>query len=211
MVAALLACAWWLQGRAPRAAKPPAHHGARAFGAILSPWAMGLMMGTLWLGSQWCAARGWPAAWVAAGHLGLMATLPGLLSRPAQVLRTRGQGHEPVTLALLAIGGAVVLVANHPIGGMLGMALQAAAWALGMAAPPAPGTRGASPLWSLGGPVLLLLVGVHSPTAGPQALQWAQALVGLLALVALLSRLRWPGRPVRPLPDPPASSWRSAT
>lgn len=198
--------------RPPReAADPPS---ATALAArVLPTTAMGLMMGSMWLSGQWCATAGWSPASMVLLHVALMALLPLLLQAPAQALHTHAVWRDALPLALLALGGGCALLSGTAGGAMLGMALQVLAWALcPRAADPRPqnGTAQAARLWraasqasvgalALGGPLLLLLVGWLSPTAGPAALHGAQALLGALALAALLPSLWRLGRHTRPL------------
>lgn len=186
--------------------------------AQLPTTAMGLMMGTLWLSSQWCATAGWPAPVWLAMHVALMVLLPVLLRGPAQALQAHPFWREALPLALLALGGACVLASASPTGWMLGMALQVLAWVLGRSArlsrtaaahatPATTGVSCAGPLTialALCGPLLLGLVGTLSTTAGPQALHHAQAGLGALALLALL-HLWWRSTRI-PLPWSPTPS-----
>jgi len=185
---------------------------------LLAPSAMGLMMGALWLGDAWCAGLGWSPEHMVWAHLGLMAGLPAVVA-----LSLRGRPHEAglsehhahIGAALMALG-ALMLLGNTALHGLLGMGLPSLAWALhcarhGMA--PVAHALGARvwPVWTLRwlalllGPGLLLGVGVASPHWGPAAMQAALAtLGGLAALWLALSAWHPPvGRPTwvaAPLP-----------
>lgn len=167
--------------------------------------AMGLMMGTLWLSSQWCATAGWPPNTLVAVHVACMLVLPALLQRPRAALQRQPAWRHGLPLALLALGGLVLAASATASGWMAGMVLQALAWALtpaaGTAQNPAPSActrdkavaghdclphRLLTFALALGGPLLLWWVGLLSPTTGPDALHGAQALLGALALAALL-------------------------
>lgn len=237
LLATALAWALWAEALTPCAPPPHRHLNGEPVGAAGSPdagltppprthglgseplgtlaaralpaTAMGLMMGTLWLSSQWCATAGWPApAWVAL-HVALMTLLPVLLGPAAQALQAHPIGREALPLGLLALGGACVLASASPTGWMLGMALQAVAASIGRASPCVLATRtNGLPLTgalALGGPLLLALVGTLSATAGPQALHLAQAGLGALALLALLPLLWRRIRATPPWSPPPST------
>jgi hypothetical protein len=165
---------------------------------------MGLMMGTLWLSSKWFASAGWPPLALLGAHVAAMLVLPPLLARPRRALQAHATGREAVPLALLALGGLSLATAAEAPGWMLGMALQAIAWAL---TPACAGPRTTPGLaLALCGPLLLWAVGLLSPTTGPDALHGAQALLGALALAAL-APLLWRGaRRALALPQPPSTS-----
>jgi hypothetical protein len=165
---------------------------------LLSTTAMGLMMGSLWLSSQWCASARWPAAhWVGA-HLAFMLLMPLLMRGPARHLQAHPRTRQALPLLLQALGGACLLASQTPAGWMLGMALQALAWALSLAGQNVTTSRPAPTGWALLGP-LLLLVGAFSTTSGPLALHSALAVLGALALLTLWP-LVWRGpRHGRPL------------
>lgn len=163
-------------------------HGAAA---LLPQTAMGLMMGSLWLSSSWCAMAGLPPATVVGFHVLLMAVLPAIASwwrLPPQWPQWAAQA-LPLTLVL---AGSIVLQLGKGVAhGATGMALLALAWALACALPGAPSHAGLVPRTArhcaaLAGPALLLAVGWWSPTLGPQALQAAYGLLGAGALLALL-------------------------
>lgn len=187
--------------------------------------AMGLMMGTLWLSSQWCATAGWPPHALVAVHATGMLVLPALLQRPRSALQRQPVWSHGLPLALLALGGLVLSVSATASGWMAGMALQALAWALapaggtGLNPSPSAGTvnnrrtgdkslphRLLAFALALGGPLLLWLVGQLSPTTGPGALHGAQALLGALALAALLPWLWRGARRARLLHPQPLTS-----
>jgi hypothetical protein len=152
--------------------------------------AMGLMMGSLWLNNVWCNAAGWSSTEVVLMHLGLMGAMPTL----AALVRPQGRrlwltdaGAARLPLVLLVCGTTLLLGAANLVLGLAGMGLLAAAWSLN----PPGGTH--RPWPALAGPVLLLAVGWHSPTAGPLAQQWAYGAVGAAALTLLMfSWLRQP-------------------
>lgn len=192
---------------------PPRHTLTTLAAQTLPASAMGLMMGSLWLSGQWCATTGWPASSMVLLHVAFMVLLPTLLRGSAHALQSRPVWRDTLPLALLVLGGACVLFGTTPVSWMLGMALQAVAWALQqreqtIAAPsdvaltpqsPATNRSRASVMTRvlpMCGPLLLVLVGLLSPTWGPAALHSAQALLGALALAALLPPVwRWLHRP----------------
>lgn len=159
----------------------------RRMASGLPQTAMGLMMGSLGLGSAWCVSAGWSTTTVMGLHLLLMAALPGLVRLdfiPRQMPPTVAR---LLPLALVMAGGWLLWMALSPANGLVGMLLLALAWAL----PDPDGSATHRPLigaalrWApLGGPVLLMAVGVLSPTWGPQAL--ALAYGGLAALAGLV-------------------------
>lgn len=53
---------------------------------VLAPSAMGLMMGSLWLGNVWCAGLGWTTQEMVLGHLAMMAVLPTLVALAGRML-----------------------------------------------------------------------------------------------------------------------------
>ena len=191
---------------------------AVAHSQLLAPSAMGLMMGALWLGDAWCAGLGWSPEHMVWAHLGLMAGLPAIVAMSLRVLPD-GSGllahHAHIGAALMVLG-ALMLLGNTALHGMLAMGLPSLAWALhcarhGMA--PVAQALGARvwPIWTLRwlalllGPGLLLVVGVASPHWGPTAMQAAlAALGGLAALWLALSAWRPPvGQPSWPAASMP--------
>ncbi|HQS31436.1 MAG: hypothetical protein B7X59_02600 [Polaromonas sp. 39-63-203] len=164
------------------------------FHDLLAPSAMGLMMGSLWLGNAWCVGLGWSNAGMVMAHLALMAGSPSLV---AAVLRTRGAARLPdeaqacISLGLLALG-ALMLLGSSPAHRVLAMLLPSLAWAVqcgrlrasaGAVAPAsACGSRATALLL---GPALLVWVGVSSPLQGPGAVASALALLGVLAAARL--------------------------
>ncbi len=161
--------------------------------STLPQTAMGLMMGSLWLGSAWCASAGWSTQTVVGLHLLLMAVLPGLvrldfIPRQVSPLASRAL---PQMLVLL---GALLLVSGQQLAhGLVGMLLLALAWALPAlpAALTSQTERWPVSRWApLSGPPLLVAVGVWSPYMGPQALALAYGMLGALALVTLLAVLK---------------------
>ncbi len=158
---------------------------------LLAPSAMGLMMGSLWLGNAWCAGLGWSNADMVMVHLALMACLPTLV---AYGLRALGPARLPsevqtfISLGLLALG-ALMLFGSSPAHGVLAMLLPSLAWAVHCSRWRAPvgGTKPAS-AWAgrvmalALGPALLVWVGVCVPQQGPWAVKSALALLGVLAV-----------------------------
>lgn len=217
-------------GGAPRACRgqrASLHH-------VLAPSAMGLMMGGMWLGNVWCAGLGWTTQEMVLWHLVMMAGLPALVAlaahagaSPAASLafwkvfsvtsRVSASQHNrsqilselrpDLSLALLALG-ALMLLGQGAVYGLMAMLLPSLAWAVHCSRPrnalalPVP----ASPRWRCGmalgvGPGLLLWVGITSPVYGPLAMQTAMALLGTLAAVQTL--VLWTRQPTsRPGPPP---------
>ena len=179
----------------------PACRGPRTgLQTLLAPSAMGLMMGTLWLGTAWCAGLGWRIEQMVGAHLALMAVLPtlaALVMRGALPSPASAMSQVNASLSLLALG-ALMLLGNSPVHGVLVMLLPSLAWAVhccrqrssvALAQNLAPWmTRSLSLVL---GPLLLVAVGAASPQQGPWAMQSALALLGVLAagqLVFLWSR-----------------------
>ena len=134
-------------------------------------------------------------------HLGLMAGLPAGVALSLRVL-PHGAGlaahHAHIGAALMVLG-ALMLLGNTELHGLLAMGLPSLAWALhcarhGMA--PMAQALGARvwPVWALRwlalllGPGLLLGVGVASPHWGPAAMQAALAALGGFAALWLALR-----------------------
>jgi len=172
----------------------PAPHTAAT---VLPQTAMGLMMGSLWLASAWCATVGLPVTVVVGLHVLLMAVLPAMTRLDLLPRQLPHRAAQALPLALVLGGSLVLLVGNGLAHGVTGMGLLALAWALhakGFVAPATPqdapphdASQGLAQQWaSLTGPVLLLAVGWCSPWLGPQALQAAYGLLGAGALLALL-------------------------
>jgi hypothetical protein len=206
--ALLAVCAALLHARERHSARrtTPCKASAVTHSQLLAPSAMGLMMGTLWLGDAWCAGLGWSPEQMVWAHLGLMAGLPALVALSLRGL-PRGASllahHAHIGAALMVLG-VVMLLGNTAVHGLLAMGLPSLAWALhcsrhGMApAAQALGER-VWPAWTLRwmalllGPGFLLGVGVASPHWGPAAMQAAlAALGGLAALWLVLSGWRPP-------------------
>ena len=179
----------------------PACRGPRTgLQTLLAPSAMGLMMGGLWLGNAWCAGLGWRIEQMVGAHLALMAVLPtlaALVMRGALPSPASAMSQVNASLSLLALG-ALMLLGNSPVHGVLVMLLPSLAWAVhccrqrssvALAQSLAPWmTRSLSLVL---GPLLLVAVGAASPQQGPWAMQSALALLGVLAagqLVFLWSR-----------------------
>jgi len=161
----------------------------------LAPSAMGLMMGTLWLGHDWCLGTGWTTGQVVSAHVVLMAALPVLVACLLHVWpRMNGSPvvQDMASLALMALG-ALMWLGNGMAYGLLAMLLPSVAWALHCNC-----TRAAAGPWArmpLGlqrclalccGPVLLVGVGMVSPEQGPLSIQWALASLGVLAGIWLV-------------------------
>lgn len=167
--------------------------------SLLAPSAMGLMMGTLWLGHDWCMGAGWSTAQVVTTHVALMAGLPTLVAmvlngalrvRPGLGLSPPGQ--EMLGLVLMALG-AFMWLGDSTAHSVLAMLLPSMAWALHCnrtrAVPVSPlqiSSRVSHSHIQRGlaiclGPVLLVWVGVASAEQGPLAMQWALSVLGALA------------------------------
>lgn len=180
----LLLVATWLGREAPKHTVEFIHVDSHP-AAVIPATAMGLMMGTLWLGSAWCSSAGWTNAQVVVLHLAVMSVLPALTR--LELLPKRLPHHVAQRLPLIFVVAAslALLAGMQSIHGLIGMALLTLAWAMHAGRY----VVTSSVQWhvsALGGPVLLLLVGWLSPLLGPQALQWAYGLLGALALIALV-------------------------
>lgn len=196
--ASALLCVAALQLRvsnACRVVRPASHTAA----ALLPQTAMGLMMGTLWLASAWCATVGLPASTMVGLHVLLMAVLPGLTRLQALAHQLPHGAAQVLPLTLVLLGAVGLLWGNGSVQGFASMGLLALASALHGGRFTAHGTPqtakqttarpGLAHRWApMGGPALLLTVGWFSPTLGPQALQSAYGLLGACALAALLHR-----------------------
>ncbi|WP_143473936.1 hypothetical protein [Limnohabitans sp. 15K] len=157
---------------------------------LLAPSAMGLMMGTLWLGNAWCASLSWSNEQMVGAHLALMAGLPtltALLTHGAKSWQASPTAQTCVSLSLIVVG-ALMLLGNSAFHGVLAMLLPSLAWAVHCSRqriPLGPAHRRSPWLTRsfalLLGPVLLVWVGAASPTQGPWAMQSALALMGVLA------------------------------
>jgi hypothetical protein len=161
----------------------------------LTPSAMGLMMGTLWLGNVWCAGLGWSTGQMVAVHLALMAGLPTLVGLVLHVVsrwpespgRLSSEQLNHASLGLLCLG-ALMGLGDSAVHSALAMLLPSLGWAVHCNRHRAPGEAAAcvSPgvtrsMALLMGPVLLVGVGLTSPLHGPVAVQSALALLGALA------------------------------
>jgi len=176
--------------------------------SLLAPSAMGLMMGTLWLGHDWCLGAGWGTEPLVIIHVVLMVGLPALVAALFNAVWRaqpgRGyslQGLECAGLALLTLG-AWLGWGNGQLDGLLSMLLFSLAWAfhchrersaLRFGGRMGPWTRRWLALAC--GPAMLVGVGVLSPVQGPLALKMALTGLGVLAAVCLLVRA-WPATPV---------------
>lgn len=181
----LLLVATWLGREQPSPAFGFSNVDSHPAGVIPAT-AMGLMMGTLWLGSAWCSAAGWSNAQVVVLHLTVMSVLPALTRLDLLPKRLPLQVALRLPLVLVIAASLMLLAGTQSFHGLLGMALLSLAWAV-HAGRHIEVARGKWHFSALGGPALLLLVGWLSPSFGPQALQWAYGLLGGLALVALIS------------------------
>jgi hypothetical protein len=189
----LLLLATWLGREAPRQAIGFIHVDSHP-AAVIPATAMGLMMGTLWLGSAWCSSAGWSNAQVVVLHLAVMSVLPALTRLELLPKRLPHLVAQRLPLVFVVAASLALLAGMQSIHGLVGMALLSIAWAMHSGRHvEASRTQGhASALGGLvvlGGPVLLLLVGGLSPLLGPQALQWAYGLLGALALINLFTSI----------------------
>jgi hypothetical protein len=161
--------------------------------------AMGLMMGSLWLASQWCLGPGWTPAQAVALHGGLMLGVPLLAAALRRTGRWPASAPAWTPVALLAAGALLMAWPDATAWRLAGMVLLVLAWAPGAHGTHPAGPTGAQVPTGLG-PALLLAVGWLAPTQGPAAMQAGWAIVAVLALAALL---RWrPHRPAVPLNAP---------
>ncbi|MDO8904198.1 hypothetical protein [Hydrogenophaga sp.] len=179
-------------------------------GNALPAMAMGLMMGSLWLGSIWCTAQGWSQPTVVGLHLMTMALVPAMVQPALSRWRTSAPSLNSLVLVLLVLAAVLMQTSNKPVQGLVGMTGIALAWAIQVARHPSPAGAANGLVrhsLSMGGPVLLIAVGQASITLGPQALAWAYGLLGALALIALAYRVRQMG--LRSAPQA-TSSWRNA-
>lgn len=184
----LLLLATWLGRDVPRPVSGFSNFSSHP-AAVIPATAMGLMMGTLWLGSAWCSAAGWSNAHIVVLHLTFMSVLPGLTQ--LELLPKRLPQHMALCMPLILViaASAALLAGTQAIHGLIGMALLSLAWAMHAGRY----VQAQRANWygaALGGPALLLLVGWLSPLLGPQALQWAYGLLGGLALIALTAIIR---------------------
>jgi hypothetical protein len=202
-VGLFLLVAAWLGRDVTRKAPQLASHYGQPTGVIPTA-AMGLMMGTLWLGSDWCRAAGLSNAEVVVLHLGLMAALPGLTRLDLIPRCLSPLQSQRISLILVFAGSVVLLSGSQAIHGLIGMGLLFLAWAMHSGRYGAVANLGRR--WSvLGGPILLLMVGCLSPLWGPMALRWAYGMLGGMALLALAMTGRY-SRPNQSL----QFQWRDA-
>lgn len=187
----LTLCAGLLYLNDRSSARPNVCRGPRAsLQTLLAPSAMGLMMGSLWLGNAWCASLGWSIQQMVVAHLTLMAGLPtltALVIRRTEASQAVSELHARVSLSLLVMG-ALMQLGDSVAHGILAMLLPSLAWAVHCCrqrnpnALEQPFTPWASRSWAvLLGPVLLLCLGVASPVHGPWAMDAALAVLALLA------------------------------
>ncbi|TNF62305.1 MAG: hypothetical protein EP306_03705 [Burkholderiales bacterium] len=163
----------------------------------LSRLAMGLMMGSLWLSSQWCLGPGWTDGQAVALHLGLMVGVPLLLSAGGRLVHTRPGTPVRQAQMLLLPGALLLAVASTPAAHIAGMVLLVVSSTMHL--PGHAGHRSAAG-GRMAGPALLLAVGLAAPTLGPVALQAAWALVALFAALQALRPLHraWPAPATSP-------------
>jgi hypothetical protein len=183
----LLAAALLASATVPARPSAPRRLPAPITTSTLPQTAMGLMMGSLWLGSAWCASAGWSTQSVVGFHLLLMAALPGLVRLDAIPRQLPPLVSRALPLTLVLVGALLLCAGQQLAHGLVGMLLLALAWAL-----PVPSTPVARPLLRrapLGGPLLLVAVGVWSPSLGPQALALAYGALAALAGITLLAVL----------------------
>jgi hypothetical protein len=186
----------WLGGDVTRKELDRASHCGHLTGVIPTA-AMGLMMGTLWLGSDWCRAAGLSNAQVVVLHLGFMTALPVLTRLDLIPRRLSLLQSQRISLILVFTGSVMLLSGRQATHGQLGMGLMFLAWAMHSGRFGAVATLG----WrwfALAGPILLLMVGWFSPLVGPLALQWAYGTLGVMALLALPMTGRYiqPNQPI---------------
>lgn len=167
--------------------------------------AMGLMMGSLWLSGQWCLGPGWTDAQAVALHLGLMLGVPPLAAAVLRLGWLSGPVPEWPPTALLATGALLMAWPGSSAWRSAGMLLLVLAWSLA-AHRSASARPGAVSLPAGLGPVLLLAVGLASPSLGPQSLQWAYGALGVLALLTTLAN----GLADDPQTPPPLT-WKDAS
>lgn len=179
---------------------------------VLPSSAMGLMMGSLWLGNAWCAGLNLSLAWMATSHLVLMAGLPALVAGFMRWWVPDGDARFHERLSFISLGflilGPLMLLGESAVHGALAMVLPSLAWAVHLCRHSLP--RGSAVRWAPGvqrglalllGPGLLAWVGFLSPWQGPVAVQSAFALLGLLAAVQILYGVRrWAVPPTAGLP-----------
>ena len=193
--AALLACGSPPARRAPPRGEPLAMTAASS----LPHTAMGLMMGSLWLGSAWCVSAGWSMQAVVGLHLLLMAALAGLIPLGEMPRQLSPLTRRALPLVLVLVGALLMCAGQKPAHHLVGMLLLALAWAWPMQPAAFVGQTMHWPAlrWApLGGPLLLVTVGIWSPSLGPQALALAYgglgALAGIVLLVTLAGRVAQP-------------------
>jgi hypothetical protein len=166
--------------------------------SLLAPSTMGLMMGTLWLGHDWCMGGDWTVGQVVVAHVALMVGLPAMVGslaivgkqvRPSDSWSTDRQ--DFASLSLMALGGLMWLGSSQPYG-FLAMFMSSLAWALHCnRSRAASGVEAQiSRLTQRGlaialGPALLVWVGLASPSIGPLAMQSVLACLGGLAGITL--------------------------
>ena len=167
--------------------------------------AMGLMMGSLWLSGQWCLGPGWTDAQAVALHLGLMLGVPPLVAAVLRLGWLSGPVPEWPPTTLLAAGALLMAWPGSSAWRSAGMLLLVLAWSLA-AHRSASARPGAVSLPAGLGPVLLLAVGLASPSLGPQSLQWAYGALGVLALLTTLAN----GLADDPQTPPPLT-WKDAS
>jgi hypothetical protein len=172
-----------------------AHH-------LLAPSVMGLMMGSLWLGHDWCMGAGWSTTEAVVTHVVLMAGLPVLVAivlnlaqrvRPGLVFSSAAQ--ELSGLALIALG-ALMWQGNGTAFSVMAMFLPSVAWALHcnrtrvVRGVKAKVEHSVPRLLALAlGPLLLIWVGATSMAQGPGAMRLALTGLGVLAAICCVKKL----------------------
>lgn len=196
---ALCAALLYLRDRRPALRARACHSEGLTLTSLLAPSSMGLMMGTLWLGHDWCRGVNWTVGQVVIAHVALMVVLPALLGCLAIAVQRVGSWNVGSTarpdfasLSLIALGGFMWLGSAPPYG-FLAMLMSSLAWALhcnrsraasGMETPISRLTQRG--LAFVLGPALLVWVGMASPAMGPLAMQSVLALLGAVAGTVLV-------------------------
>ena len=179
-------------------ARVPALGQAHDWSLGLPPVAMGLMMGTLWQSSAWCAGLGWSATANLFAHLLLMGVLPGIAVWLARRLSFARQTRNLYALVFLAVG-ALLLSAAPPSFWLAGMLLQTLSWALHQTpyqALSSPYPQAVRPhalsdrsfMWL--GPAVLLFIGLTLQEHGPLVLVSVQVCILLFAGLGLSAHWR---------------------
>jgi hypothetical protein len=195
---ALCAALLYLRDRRPALRARACRSEGLTLTSLLAPSSMGLMMGTLWLGHDWCRGVNWTVGQVVIAHVALMVSLPALVGgllivgqqvAPWDIWSTDRQ--DFASLSLVALGGLMWLGRTQPYG-ILAMLMPSLAWALHCNRSRAASGVGSqiSRLTQRGlalalGPALLVWVGMASPAIGPLAMQSVLAWLGMVAGIML--------------------------